>query len=145
MRINLIQVGDTKAEYKELEREFQKRLKSFCTLETKIIQVSSPEEESKKIESSLKEDSYLIILDERGKELTSKDFADLVKKERDYGFGNITFVIGGPSGIVEELRKKADFLLSMSKMTIAHQIARILFLEQLYRAFTITTGHPYHK
>lgn len=145
MRINLIQVGDTKAEYKELEREFQKRLKSFCTLEIKVIQVSSREEESKKIESSLKEDSYLIILDERGKELTSKDFADLVKRERDYGFGNITFVIGGPNGIAEDLRKKADFLLSMSKMTIAHQIARILFLEQLYRAFTIMTGHPYHK
>lgn len=145
MNIHLIQVGKTKKEIEPLEAEFLKRLKSFCKLQITVIPTSDKEKESLEIENRAVRDSYLIILDEGGKELPSKEFANLVKRERDFGMGSITFVIGGPSGTTPNLRRKADFLLSFSKMTIAHQLFRIVFLEQLYRIFTIISGHPYHK
>lgn len=87
----------------------------------------------------------LIALDERGKTITSADFAALLARLRDDGAGEIAFVIGGADGHDERLRDRADHVFSFGPMTFPHQIVRLLLVEQLYRAVTILSGHPYHR
>lgn len=87
----------------------------------------------------------IILLDEAGKSLGSAAFAERLGKMRDDGRGTVAFVIGGPDGLDERFRAGAELLLSFGAMTWPHQIARILLAEQLYRAVTILTGHPYHR
>ncbi|PYE88042.1 23S rRNA (pseudouridine(1915)-N(3))-methyltransferase RlmH [Phyllobacterium leguminum] len=87
----------------------------------------------------------LILLDERGKELSSENFAGHLGRMRDEGQRQLILAIGGPDGHDPRLRARADLVLSLSAMTWPHQIARILIAEQLYRAATILSGHPYHR
>lgn len=88
---------------------------------------------------------YVVLLDERGKEMTSREFAAFVdKRMASAASGNIIFVIGGPYGFSEAMYARADTLLSFSKMTFSHEMIRLLFVEQLYRAMTILRGEPYH-
>jgi 23S rRNA (pseudouridine1915-N3)-methyltransferase len=100
--------------------------------------------EGKKIIQSLNPDDYVILLDERGKEVRTIEFSELLKKVFMLPKKRIIFVIGGPWGFSEEVYSRADYKLSLSKMTFPHQLVRLLFLEQLYRAFTIIKGEPYH-
>ncbi len=87
----------------------------------------------------------LIALDERGKLLTSEDFARLVQTARDEGAREMAFLIGGPDGHGANARASADLVLSLSPMTLPHGLARVVLVEQLYRALTIISGHPYHR
>lgn len=100
--------------------------------------------EGKKIVQSLNPDDYVILLDERGKEVRTIEFSELLKKIFMLPKKRIIFVIGGPWGFSEEVYSRADYKLSLSKMTFPHQLVRLLFVEQLYRAFTIIKGEPYH-
>ena len=84
-----------------------------------------------------------ILLDEGGKELTSMEFSKLLKEEEAKG-NDIIFVIGGPFGVNKQWKERAKEIISLSKMTLQHQIALILLVEQIYRGFTIISGHPYH-
>ena len=86
----------------------------------------------------------MILLDERGKMFTSIEFASLIKDRLDYGSRDIVFVIGGAYGFSEEVYARANSKISLSKMTFSHQMVRTIFAEQLYRAFTIIKGEPYH-
>ena len=86
----------------------------------------------------------VILLDERGKMFTSIEFASLIKDRLDYGSRDIVFVIGGAYGFSEEVYARANSKISLSKMTFSHQMVRTIFAEQLYRAFTIIKGEPYH-
>jgi 23S rRNA (pseudouridine1915-N3)-methyltransferase len=88
---------------------------------------------------------YVIALDEHGRSLTSPAFADLLAKKRDAGTGSLAFVIGGPDGHGPALLARADYKLTLSPMTLPHGLARIVLAEQLYRATTILSGHPYHR
>lgn len=88
---------------------------------------------------------YLIALDEGGRSLTSRAFSDLLAKARDGGAGLMTFMIGGADGHGAEVGKRARLSLSMSDMTLPHGLARIVLVEQIYRAITIMSGHPYHR
>ncbi|SHE70701.1 23S rRNA (pseudouridine1915-N3)-methyltransferase [Marinitoga hydrogenitolerans DSM 16785] len=88
-------------------------------------------------------DVFKVVLDERGKELSSIEFANKIEKWR-IGRKNISFFIGGPLGHHEEIRKNADFLLSISRMTFTHEMAVLLLLEQIYRAFKINNNEKYH-
>jgi 23S rRNA (pseudouridine1915-N3)-methyltransferase len=101
--------------------------------------------ESESLEKKVPPGSTLIALDERGDELSSRAFADLLKKLQVRGTRVVTFILGGPDGLAEDLRERADHVLSLSQMTWSHEAARVLLLEQLYRAFTIIRGYPYHK
>lgn len=103
------------------------------------------DEEGRKLLETLPENGCLIILDERGKSLSSPAFANAIEQRRDSGLRHLTLAIGGPDGHSEMVRKRADLLLSFGAMTWPHQIARILLSEQLYRAATIMNGHPYHR
>ena len=86
----------------------------------------------------------LVLLDSRGKSYTSEQFASWLGRERDGGRQEIVFAIGPASGWSEEARNRADLLLSLGPMTLPHELARVVLLEQVYRAFTILAGHPYH-
>jgi 23S rRNA (pseudouridine1915-N3)-methyltransferase len=86
----------------------------------------------------------LVILDSRGKQLSSEELAEFIRAHQDRNPAPLVFAIGSADGFSEDLRRQADFTLSLGKMTLAHELARIVLLEQTYRAFTILKGHPYH-
>ncbi|HSM85670.1 MAG TPA: 23S rRNA (pseudouridine(1915)-N(3))-methyltransferase RlmH [Candidatus Limnocylindrales bacterium] len=86
----------------------------------------------------------LILLDARGRQFTSEEFAELLRDQQDRGTQNLFFGVGPADGFSDKARSSADLILSFGKMTLAHELARIVLLEQIYRAFTILKGHPYH-
>jgi 23S rRNA (pseudouridine1915-N3)-methyltransferase len=86
----------------------------------------------------------LVLLDSRGKQLSSEELAGFLREHQDRNSAPLVFAIGPADGFSEELLRKADFVLSVGKMTMAHELARVVLLEQVYRAFTILKGHPYH-
>lgn len=96
-------------------------------------------------EASGEPGSVLILLDERGKSLSSRQFAQVMARHRDDGAGRLILSIGGADGHDADLRQKADLVVSFGAQTWPHQLARIMLLEQLYRAATILSGHPYHR
>ncbi|CAN1547338.1 COG1576 Uncharacterized conserved protein [Rhabdaerophilaceae bacterium] len=102
-------------------------------------------EEATAIESAIGSGFRRILFDERGVALDSVQFAGAVAKIRDAGAPGLALVIGGPDGLLSALGEKADQMLSFGRMTVPHQLVRILVLEQLYRASTILAGHPYHR
>ena len=87
----------------------------------------------------------LVALDDTGKSLTSRAFADVLRQKRDEGCARLAFAIGGPDGHGSELKRKAALTLSLGAMTLPHGLARIVLLEQIYRAVTLLAGHPYHR
>jgi 23S rRNA (pseudouridine1915-N3)-methyltransferase len=91
-----------------------------------------------RLASSLGKNTKVIALDERGKHMTTEQFANLLKSET-------TFVLGGPDGLDESVKKSAALLLRLSSLTLPHALAQVVLLEQIYRAATILTGHPYHR
>ena len=153
MYIQILQIAQTKNKnIVALEEEFEKRLTPFAKLETVTLPASKLDERDKvqkeehnKILLKINESAYVIALDERGKELTSEDFAELIRHQRDFGPGKIQFIIGGSHGLHPDVRAKAHQSLSLSKMTFTHEMVRVFLKEQLYRAFTILAGKTYHK
>ncbi len=154
MKIKIIQVGKTKDAYMETGiQEFLKRLKSFADLEIVTLKeekttatftvAQCKEKEAVEILRNLKSEDFVVVLDENGKEKNSKEFAELVKKYKNLG-QSMSFVIGGPFGLTNEVRERANLLLSLSKMTFTHQMIRIFLLEQIYRGFCIIAGKEYH-
>jgi len=100
--------------------------------------------ESERIMAALKPGERVVVLDERGKALTSPQFAQRLGSWRDQGVRQVAFVIGGAYGMTDAVRERADLVLALSAMTFPHQLVRVLFVEQLYRASTILQGSPYH-
>lgn len=102
------------------------------------------EKEGQLILKNLKDADEVILLDEKGKEYTSKEWALMLEKKISSGGRNIVFVIGGPYGFSSQVYSRANGMISLSRMTFSHQMVRAIFTEQLYRAFTIMKGEPYH-
>ena len=102
-------------------------------------------EEAALLQSSMKAGSFLIALDEHGKDIASTDLADLLRHNLDNSIPEIAFAIGGPDGHGPEILKAANLTLRLGKMTWPHQLARVMLAEQIYRSLTILTGHPYHR
>jgi len=134
--------------------EYEKRIRRYIPFHSEVISTSkglknlSPERlktmESDLIIRKLHPDDHVILLDERGKQYTSINFSDLLSKKMNISVKNLVFVIGGPFGFDDKLYERADELLSLSVMTFPHQLVRLIFLEQLYRALTIMRNEPYH-
>ena len=103
------------------------------------------DEEGEKILSYIKPQSYVITLEIKGKELSSEEFAEKIVELTNDGQGEIVFVIGSSCGISKNVSARANFKMSMSKMTFLHQFARLILVEQIYRAFKIIKGETYHK
>lgn len=159
MRIGLFAVGRLKSgPEKELASRYIDRfakagpavgLEFLRVNEVNESRASSAEtrkrEEAALLEKSLPEGSLLILLDERGKALDSHAFANLLGKFRDQGKRDAVIAIGGADGLDPALYERADAVLNLGSMTWPHQLVRILIAEQLYRAVTILSGHPYHR
>jgi len=151
MIIKILCPGKSKHEFiKKGIDDYLKRLHSYTKIElieiqdVKLTSTNSidivKEKEAKIIEKHLDNRSFLVVLDLKGKQMSSENFAELLKKSNK----NITFLIGGVYGLAENLLARADLKLSFSKMTFTHQIIRLILLEQIYRAFTIIKGKKYH-
>ena len=102
-------------------------------------------EEAASIEAAIPRGAFVVALDERGAESTSRKFASWIQKRRDSAVSTLVFIIGGPDGLDEGLRSRANRTMALSQLTFSHELARLLLLEQLYRAATIMAGHPYHR
>lgn len=102
-------------------------------------------DEAARIEASLPASATFVVLDETGRTPNSTEFADEIARFRDEGVRDLAFVIGGPDGLQPELRSRAAKAIAFGRLTLPHQIVRILLAEQLYRASTILSGHPYHR
>lgn len=156
MKITLIQVGKTTQPYLiEGINDYQNRLKHYCTFElitiipTKAVQSAGHIETIKKSDSNLimaKLDAsdFVILLDEQGKEFDSVSLANYINNHQIKSTKHIVFVIGGAYGFSEELYKRGNAKIALSKLTFSHQMVRLFFTEQLYRAFTIIRGESYH-
>lgn len=152
MRFNILSIGKFKQNdsYKQIFNEYKKRLKWSLALKELNVKKKVQGDLLKKAEAelfkkNLDKNSKIIALDERGKNVTSPEFADLIKKYQQEGISSIDFLIGGAEGLDPEMRKEADYVLSLGKMVFPHLMVRVILTEQLYRAYTILNNHPYHK
>lgn len=150
--VRLIVVGKTSFSFlKEGEAEFEKRIKGFFKFSVSVVKEFKGTSEVKKqkeaeeIMAGILPGSALILLDEKGKGFNSREFASWIEKQQLLFPKGLTFVIGGAEGFSDSLRQTATAMISLSAMTFSHQLIRIIFMEQLYRAATIMHGHPYHN
>jgi 23S rRNA (pseudouridine1915-N3)-methyltransferase len=155
MKIKLVCVGKTMSNYLIVgESEYLKRLQHYCPVEKieipelknakKLREDQIKQEEGKLILSKVNDGDQLILLDERGKKHSSKEFSNYLQKRLNQGGKSIIIVVGGAYGFSDEIYTRATGKISLSDMTFSHQMVRLFFLEQLYRAFTILKGEPYH-
>ncbi len=148
MRLKLISVGKIKnKELSGLIKEYSQKIGFDAKLEIIEIKDTTLEEEGEKINEvidRIKENRFVFVLSEEGKQLSSLEVSNKLK-QLDLSSKTIVFVIGGPFGLYEDVKKKADFVLSMSRMTLTHEMARLFLLEQIYRAISIIQNRKYHK
>ena len=146
MRINILAIGKLKERYLiEAVEEYLKRLKPYATVEiVELQECRTIEEEGEKLISRLPKDSWICVLDVFGEVMSSEQFAQTMSNLALNGQSKLVFVIGGAFGINDKIRKMANLRLSLSKMTFTHQMTRLILIEQIYRAFKINRGEPYH-
>lgn len=155
MKIDLIIVGDTKKKWvREGEAEYIVRLNRYVKFDRVVVPdvkvtLSQGQQRHKELEGSailekLAPSDVLILLDERGKELTSREFANFLQRQFNAGTRRLVFAVGGPFGFSQEIYDRANGKISFSKMTFPHDVIRVVFMEQIYRAFTIINNQPYH-
>lgn len=153
MKVKLCVVGKTNFDFiDEGLSIYIKRLQRFVNFEIVVVKegkAKNPTEvkqiEAKNILEKLGSDDFLILLDNNGKEFDSVKFANFIGKKQTEIRSNLVFLIGGAYGFDVSLKERAREILSLSQMTFSHQIVRLIFIEQLYRAFTILNNHPYHN
>jgi len=136
MKLRVVAVGKIAPHFREAQEHYLKKVRNLEVVE--VRKGKSKEEEGERLLKKAK--GFIVALDERGREVTSREFAKIVEKHP-----TITFLIGGADGLSEEVKERADLLLSLSKLTLQHDVARIVLLEQLFRAQEINRGSPYHR
>ena len=155
MKITFLVVGKTEDSYiNEGINKYLKRLKHYIKFElieipelknTKNLREDQQKaKEAELIMKALGQSDHVVLLDEKGDEFTSSQFAQFVNKKMIGGIQNLVFIVGGPYGFDESIYKIAQAKTSLSRMTFSHQMVRLFFVEQLYRTFTILKGEPYH-
>ncbi|MCD7976104.1 MAG: 23S rRNA (pseudouridine(1915)-N(3))-methyltransferase RlmH [Tannerellaceae bacterium] len=155
MKIALLVVGKTDMNYfADAIQEYRKRLVHYIPFDMEVIpnlkhvknlsEVQQKEKEGELILKALQPGDYCVLLDEKGKEFTSMQFATYLEKKTHTVPKRLVFVIGGPYGFSEAVYKTASEKISLSKMTFSHQMIRLIFVEQVYRAMTILNNEPYH-
>ena len=146
MKFRFIWVGKTRnANYRALQEDYLRRLSHFVKSEVVEVRDSTKETEGKLILEKLNQTPFVCLLDVAGKALRSDQLATEVEKWQVQGIKEVAFVIGGAEGVSGEVAKRADLRLSLSFLTFTHEMARVVMLEQLYRAFTIIKGFPYQR
>lgn len=159
MKITILCVGKIKEKfYRDAIDEYAKRLGKYCKYEImEVADEQTPDKagaaleeeirarEAKRLLGRIKDNALVCTLEIAGKSLTSEQFADWLERAAVDGRGNVCFVIGGSLGLHKSVTERADFHLSFSDMTFPHQLMRVILSEQIYRAFRIINGEPYHK
>ncbi len=159
MRIKIICVGKLKEKYlKDGIAEYQKRLSRFCKFEiVELADEKTPdkasssekdrimEKEGQRILNKIGQRDYVIALAIEGKQFPSEAFSQQLNSISINGISDITFIIGGSLGLTKEVKSRANMLMSFGLFTLPHQLMRLVLIEQIYRAFMITEGSPYHK
>lgn len=159
MKIKLVTVGKLKEKYlKDGIAEYAKRLSRFCKLEiVELADEKTPdkaselenqqilEKEGSRILAKVSEREFVVALAIEGKQFTSEEFSSILNDITVRGFSDITFVIGGSLGLSPAVKKRANLLMCFGKLTLPHQLMRLVLVEQIYRAFMIQQGSPYHK
>ncbi len=144
MKLQIAWIGKTKeAAFRALTDEYLKRISRYVQAESQemanedaLLEMAS--------DTTGRTRPVLVLLDARGRQFTSEEFAGLLRDQQDRGTQNLFFGVGPADGFSDKARHSADLILSFGKMTLAHELARVVLLEQIYRAFTILKGHPYH-
>lgn len=155
MKTTLLLVGKTTSKpLSQLVDDYVERVGHFAPFSVEVIPElrkarSLTVEQQKELESDeilnrLKASDFVVLLDERGREFRSVQFADFVQKLHLRGASRVVFIVGGPYGFANSVYERANEKISLSKMTFSHQMIRLLFVEQLYRAYSILNGLPYH-
>jgi 23S rRNA (pseudouridine1915-N3)-methyltransferase len=155
MQIKLLAIGKTDhSAIQSLLDEYIKRLGFYIKFDFEVIadpknlknlsEALQKEKEGDMILKKILPADELVLLDENGKQFSSKDFSQYIQKKMNSGLKTLVFVIGGPYGFSESVYQRANGKISLSKMTFSHQMVRVFFTEQLYRAFTILKNEPYH-
>lgn len=155
MKVVLLAIGKTDAKYfVEAIKEYEKRLVHYIPYEMEVIpdikNTKNLSEEQQKIKEgelilkALQTGDYLVLLDDKGKEYTSMKFAQYIEQKMHVVPKRLVFAIGGPYGFSEDVYFRANEKLTLSRMTFSHQMVRLIFVEQLYRAMTIINNEPYH-
>tara|TARA_B110000305_G_scaffold185826_1_gene206883 strand:+ start:21 stop:488 length:468 start_codon:yes stop_codon:yes gene_type:complete len=153
MNIKLIVIGKTNSkDLKQLIDLYTAKLKFYINFELVILKDQKSKtqkniqikEEGEKIISVLKKNDFIVILDENGQHKSSLEFSEFIQKKLNSGMKTLTFIIGGPYGFSEKIKMLSNQQLSLSKMTFSHEMVRLFFTEQLYRAFSILNNEPYH-
>jgi 23S rRNA (pseudouridine1915-N3)-methyltransferase len=150
MKFRFVWIGKTKDKnWRALQDEYLRRLSHFVKCEVIEIKDSAPHEgpeiEGNRILQLLNQNSFVCLLDVKGRSLSSQDLAREIENWQNRGMKEIVFVIGGAEGVSAAVSKKAKYLLSLSFLTFTHEMARVVLLEQLYRGYTIIKGFPYQK
>ncbi|MFH0966130.1 MAG: 23S rRNA (pseudouridine(1915)-N(3))-methyltransferase RlmH [Methanobacteriota archaeon] len=159
MQIHLVAIGKVKELYlRDGIDEYLRRLSGFCSLKVteypesrmkdnpSLSEITTAcQQEGVKLLKAVDSSGLLIALDPRGFSLSSEDFAKKLQKWEIEGPHKIAILIGGPHGLSDEVRNRADLLISLSSMTFPHQLVRLILLEQIYRVYTINKGLPYHR
>ncbi|MBF4984279.1 23S rRNA (pseudouridine(1915)-N(3))-methyltransferase RlmH [Nonlabens mediterrranea] len=155
MKITLLAIGKTDdSRIDQLTQMYVDRLKHYINFELQIIpdlkktknlsEEQQKNEEGKLILNKLEKSDFITLLDEKGKKLSSMQFAELINKRSVSGLKRLVFIIGGPYGFSADVYQRANSKLSLSDMTFSHQMVRLFATEQIYRAFTILRNEPYH-
>lgn len=159
MKISILCVGKIKESFfQDSIDEYMKRLSRYAKVEIisvadektpdgagEALEKAIKEKEADRILAKWDENAYTFVLAINGKQMTSEEFSDKISSLGTYGTSHIQFVIGGSLGLADKVIKKADSLLSFSKMTFPHQLMRVVLLEQIYRGYRIMMNEPYHK
>lgn len=150
MKFNFLWIGKTREKnWKSLQEEYLKRLSHFVSCSVTELRdkdgSDSIRKEGESIIAAIEPASYVVLLDVTGDQISSGDLARKVESWQISGMKSISFVIGGAQGVSREVAERADHRLSLSFLTFTHEMARVVLLEQLYRAFTIIRGFPYQK
>lgn len=149
MRLHFVWIGKTKDRHcAALIEEYVGRIRRFAPVE--ISELRDPGEqgvarESARLGAAMEKDDFIVLLDETGQAMTSAEVAGFLEQRQLGGTKRLAFVIGGFAGVDKQLKGRADALLSLSRLTLTHELARVVLTEQIYRAFTLLAGFPYHK
>jgi len=151
--VHLIVIGKTKnGHLGALEKDFTARLRNYTRVDLSIIREARPpdrpdalRDEGIRILKKIQAGDFVVALDSRGEELTSRALSDFLQKRLLAGTKRTVFIIGGPKGLDDSVKGRADLVLSFSRFTLTHEMIRTLLLEQLYRAWTLLRGEKYHR
>ena len=150
MKTLILAIGKLRGPEAEWSAEYQKRMKGDVVIKEMAASKNLSPAETQRAEAELllkaiPAQSVVVLLDERGQDMSSRDFAAKMKAWQEAGLSHLVFLIGGADGVTDDVRAKASFTLGFGRLTWPHRLVRVMLLEQLYRAQQINIGHPYHR